>query len=45
MENLPEEVKELLENFADIVVDEFPRSLPPIISINHHTNLIPGEST
>jgi hypothetical protein len=33
-----------LENFADIVVDEFPSSLPPIRSINHHIDLIPGES-
>jgi hypothetical protein len=33
----------LLENFADIVVDEFPSSFPPIRSINHHIELIPGE--
>jgi hypothetical protein len=36
MEYLPEEVQELLENFVDIVVDEFPNSLPPIRSISHH---------
>jgi hypothetical protein len=41
MEDLPEEVQELLDNFADIVVDEFPNSLPPIRSINHHIDLIP----
>jgi hypothetical protein len=33
----------LLENFADIVIDEFLSSLPPIRSINHHIDLIPGE--
>jgi hypothetical protein len=33
-----------LENFADIVVDELPNSFPPIISISHHIDLIPGES-
>jgi hypothetical protein len=44
MEYFPEEVQELLENFADIVVDELPNSLPPIRSINHHIDLIPGAS-
>ena len=44
MDDLPEEVQELLENFADIVVDEFPNSFPPIMSINHHIDLIPGAS-
>ena len=29
-EYFPEENQELLENFVDIVVDEFPSSLPPI---------------
>jgi hypothetical protein len=33
-----------LDNFSDIVVDEFPNSFPPIISINHHIDLILGES-
>jgi hypothetical protein len=41
MHDLPEEVQDLLENFADIVVDEFHNSLPPIRSINHHIDLIP----
>jgi hypothetical protein len=44
MEDLPEEVQELLDNFADIVVDELPNSLPPIRSISHHIDLIPGAS-
>jgi hypothetical protein len=44
LEYFPEEVQELLENFVDIVVDELPNSLPPIRSISHHIDLIPGES-
>jgi hypothetical protein len=44
MDDLLEEVPELLDNFADIVVDELPNSLPPIRSINHHIDLIPGAS-
>jgi hypothetical protein len=39
-----EEIQELLENFADIVVDELPHSLPPIRSISHHIELILGAS-
>ena len=41
MDDLLEEIQELLENFADIIVDESPHSLPPIKSINHHIDLIP----
>ena len=44
VEDLPEEIHELLENFADIVVDELPHSFPPIRSIIHHFELIPGAS-
>jgi hypothetical protein len=44
VDDLPEEVQELLEEFADIVVDELPRSLPPMRSVSHHINLIPGAS-
>jgi hypothetical protein len=44
MEDLHEEFQELLENFIDIVVGEFPNSLLPIRSISHHINLIPGAS-
>jgi hypothetical protein len=44
MDDLPEEVQELLEEFADIVVDELPHSLPPIRSVSHHIDLIPGAS-
>jgi hypothetical protein len=44
MDDLPEEVQELLDNFVDIVVDELPNSLPPIRSISHHIDLILGAS-
>jgi hypothetical protein len=44
MDDLPEEVQELLDNFANMVVDELPNSFPPIRIINHHIDLIPGES-
>ena len=33
-----------MEEFADIVVDELPRLLPPIRSMSHHIDLIPGAS-
>jgi hypothetical protein len=42
VEYFPVEIQELLENFAGIVVDELPHSLPPIRSISHHIDLIPG---
>jgi hypothetical protein len=44
VDDLPEEIQELLEEFADIVVDERPRSLPLIRSVSHHIDLIPGAS-
>jgi hypothetical protein len=44
MDDFPKEVQELLNNFADIVVDELPNSLPPIKSISHHIDLILGAS-
>jgi hypothetical protein len=28
----------MLENFDDIVMDEFPNSLPPVKSISHQEN-------
>jgi hypothetical protein len=42
MDDLPDEVQELLEEFADIIVDELPSSLPPMRSVSHHIDLIPG---
>ena len=44
IDDLPEEIQELLEEFTNIVVDELPCSLAPIMSIIHHINLIPGAS-
>jgi hypothetical protein len=44
VDDLPEEIHKLLEEFVDIVMDELPRSLPPIRSISHHIDLIPGAS-
>jgi hypothetical protein len=44
MVDFPEEVQEMLENFVDIVFDEFPNSFQPIRSIIHHIYLIPGAS-
>jgi hypothetical protein len=43
IDDLPEEIQEMLENFIDIVVDNLPCSFPPIKSISHHIDLIPGE--
>jgi hypothetical protein len=44
VDDLPEEIQELLEEFVDIVVDELPCSLPLIRSISHQIDLIPGAS-
>ena len=44
LEDLPEEIRNLLNDFADILVDELPNELPPIRSISHHIDLIPGAS-
>jgi hypothetical protein len=44
IDDLQEEIQKLLEEFVDIVVDELPCSLPPIRSISHHIDIIPGSS-
>jgi hypothetical protein len=44
IDDLPEEIQELLGEFADIVVDELPCLLPPIRTISHHIDLIPRAS-
>jgi hypothetical protein len=44
VDDLPEEIQELLGEFADIIVDELPRSFPPMRSMSHHIDLIPGAS-
>jgi hypothetical protein len=44
IDDLLEEIQELLEEFANIVVGELPCSLPLIKSISHHIDLIPRAS-
>jgi hypothetical protein len=44
IDDLSKEIREMLENFTDIVVDDLPCSFPPIKSISHHIDLIPGVS-
>ena len=34
----------MLDDYANIIVDEFPNELPPVRSISHHIDLIPGAS-
>jgi hypothetical protein len=42
VDDLPEEIQELLEEFVDIVVDELPHLLPSMRSVRHHIDLILG---
>jgi hypothetical protein len=42
--DLPAEVQALLDEFVDTIVDELLDTLPPIGSISHHIDLIPGAS-
>jgi len=44
LDELFEEIKTLLTDFFDIIVDELPNALPPIRSISHHIDLILGAS-
>ena len=44
LDDLPKEIKTLLNDFVDIIVDELPNALPPIKSISHHIDLIPRAS-
>jgi hypothetical protein len=41
VDDLPEEIQRLFGEFVDIIVDELPRSLPPMRSVSHHIDLIP----
>jgi hypothetical protein len=41
---LLEEIRKMLEEFSDIVVDDLPCSFPPIMSIIHHIDIILGVS-
>jgi hypothetical protein len=44
VDDLPDEIQELLGEFDDIIMDELPRSLPPMRSVSHHIDLIPRAS-
>ena len=44
IKDLPTEVKYMLHEFNDIVVEDFPNELPPKRSISHHIDLIPSAS-
>jgi hypothetical protein len=44
VDDLPEEIQQLLGEFVDIIVDELPHSFPPMRSVSHHIDLIPGAS-
>ena len=41
---VPEEITELLNEYKEIIADDLPNGLPPIRSINHCMDLIPGAS-
>jgi hypothetical protein len=44
VDDLPDEIQELLGEFADIIVDKLPHLFPPMRSVIHHIDLIPGAS-
>ena len=41
---MPEEIVELLNEYKDIIADYIPNGLPPLRSISHCMDLIPGAS-
>ena len=42
--NLPDENREVLSKYSDIVVDDLPNEIPPRRNISHHIDFIPGAS-
>eukprot|EP00253_Pinus_taeda_P033292 PITA_33292 len=44
LNDMPEEIQYVLNSYMDIIVDELPNELPPVRSISHHIDLIPGAS-
>ena len=41
---MPKEIAKFLNEYKDIIVDDIPNGLPPIRSISHCMDLIPGDS-
>ena len=44
LDDFATEVRILLDEYVDIIVDELLNALPPVRSISHHIDLIPGAS-
>ena len=44
LSSLPVELQNMLKNFEDIIVGDFPSELPPVRKISHHMDFIPGMS-
>ena len=44
LDDFPTEVRVLLDEYADIIVDELPNVLPLVRSMSHHIDSIPGAS-
>ena len=44
IDRVPEEITELLNEYKDIIADDIPNGLPPVKSISHCIDLIPGAS-
>ena len=44
LDDLPTKFKVMLDEFADIIVDDLPNTLPLVRSISHHIDLIPRAS-
>lgn len=41
IDDLTTEVQDVLNEYVETMVDDFPNELPPIISISHHIDMIP----
>ena len=42
--DLPEEIREMLSEFSDIMMDDLPNELPPRRDISHQIDFIPGSN-
>ena len=43
-ESIPEEVKQLLQHFSNLIPDELPNNLPHMRDIQHAIDLVPSSS-